>query len=92
MRAVIDTDVIAAVLLAQPKRHEEAARLVQLCDEMLAPSHLKAELGNVPVYDTLFVELAVRERVPMASYDQGLRKKFPDVVAAPASLIERARR
>lgn len=42
-----------------------------------------------PAYDTLFVELAVREQVPLASYDATLRKKFPAVVVTPSVLLRR---
>jgi predicted nucleic acid-binding protein len=41
-----------------------------------------------PVYDTLFVELAVRKAIPMASYDQKLRRKFPRLVRSPRSLLD----
>ncbi len=44
-----------------------------------------------PVYDTLFVELAVREGIPLASYDQGLRRRFPSIVRSPTSLLRSAR-
>jgi len=44
-----------------------------------------------PAYDTLFVELAVRERLPLASYDATLRRRFPDVVRTPAALLRRTR-
>jgi predicted nucleic acid-binding protein len=40
-------------------------------------------------YDTLFVELAAREGIPMASYDAGLRRKFPAAVFTPAVLLRR---
>ncbi len=42
-------------------------------------------------YDTLFVELAVREGMPLASYDAALRRRFPDVVRTPAALLRRGR-
>jgi len=135
VRIVIDTDVVAAILLGQTDRSEEAAALVGACGELLVPSHFKAELGNViwksitfgnypvdqagalaaaadalgftvvdvgelwqgalaraiaarhPVYDTLFVELAVRESVPMASFDRTLRERFSAVVKSPAALL-----
>jgi predicted nucleic acid-binding protein len=40
-----------------------------------------------PVYDTLFVELAMRESVKMASYDRPLQRKFPGVVEAPGAFL-----
>ena len=40
-----------------------------------------------PAYDTLFVELALRERAPLASYDATLRRRFPDVVVTPTELL-----
>lgn len=40
-----------------------------------------------PVYDTLFVELAIRESVMMASYDRPLQLKFPAVVRPPVAFL-----
>jgi predicted nucleic acid-binding protein len=42
-----------------------------------------------PVYDTLFVELALRERIPLATYDRGLWRKFPTVARSPGALLRR---
>ncbi len=44
---------------------------------------------NHPAYDTLFVELAMQANVPMASYDNQLRKQFPRIVRTPKSLLQR---
>jgi predicted nucleic acid-binding protein len=49
----------------------------------------RAVSARRPAYDTLFVELAVRERVPLASYDTALRRRFPDVVRTPGALLRR---
>ena len=35
------------------------------------------------VYDTLFVELAVREQVPLATFDGGVLKAFPSIAVSP---------
>jgi predicted nucleic acid-binding protein len=40
-----------------------------------------------PVYDTLFVELAIREKAPLVSFDQKLRKRFSHVVIEPKALV-----
>ncbi|MCC6664529.1 MAG: type II toxin-antitoxin system VapC family toxin [Polyangiaceae bacterium] len=47
----------------------------------------RAITSRQSVYDTLFVELALREGLPLASYDAPLRRKFPRVVALPKSLL-----
>jgi predicted nucleic acid-binding protein len=39
------------------------------------------------VYDTLFVELAVRERLPLATYDARLLAAFPEVARTPDGLL-----
>jgi predicted nucleic acid-binding protein len=36
------------------------------------------------VYDTLFVELAARKKLPLATFDAALLKAFPDIAARPA--------
>lgn len=44
---VVDTDVIAAAVLGEPRVGEEAGRLLAGRWEILAPSHWKAEFANV---------------------------------------------
>jgi predicted nucleic acid-binding protein len=39
---------------------------------------------GVAVYDTLFVELAERERVPLVTFDQRLLKTWPRIARRPA--------
>ena len=46
----------------------------------------KAVSSGVAVYDTLFVELAVREDVPLATFDARLLKAFPDIARRPSAL------
>ncbi len=43
----MDTDVIAAALLAEPGRGEQAGRLLLFGHDLLAPAHWTAELANV---------------------------------------------
>ena len=50
---------------------------------------LRAVQSGVAVYDTLFVELADRERVPLATFDQRLLKSWPAIARRPADLIAR---
>jgi predicted nucleic acid-binding protein len=81
--------------------HEQCLDVLQLAEALPITSVDVAELwrGGVgraiaarhPAYDTLFVELAVRERVPLVSYDAALRRRFPDVVRTPAALLRRSR-
>ena len=47
---------------------------------------LRAHQSKIAVYDTLFIELAVRERLPFATFDTALLKAFPDVAVRPAGL------
>jgi predicted nucleic acid-binding protein len=50
----------------------------------------RAIASKNPVYDTLFVELAVREKAPLVSFDQKLRRRFPGIVVEPKTLVRRA--
>jgi predicted nucleic acid-binding protein len=50
---------------------------------------VRAYLSKVAVYDTLFVELAVREQLPLATFDAALLKAFPDVAIRPSALVSR---
>jgi predicted nucleic acid-binding protein len=47
---------------------------------------VRAHQSNVAVYDTLFVELAVREQLPLATFDAALLKAFPDIAVRPAGV------
>jgi predicted nucleic acid-binding protein len=49
----------------------------------------RAIAARHPVYDTLFVELAVREQTRVASYDRKLQNQFPMFVSAPSVLLHR---
>ena len=44
---------------------------------------LRSVESGVAVYDTLFVELAIRMGCPLAAFDKGLLQAFPNVAARP---------
>jgi predicted nucleic acid-binding protein len=46
---------------------------------------VRAHHSRVAVYDTLFVELAVRERLPLVTFDAALLKAFPAIAVRPAA-------
>lgn len=140
MKAVVDTNVIAYLLLGTEKYVHEAREFIASLDEAQAPALWEAELANViwmatrhnvlsiqeargrlilaeslgihsvsnralwqgalvrshdsgiAVYDTLFVELAARERLRLATFDAALLKAFPSIAARPAELMARAKR
>lgn len=50
---------------------------------------VRAHESGVAAYDTLFVELAVRERLPPATFDAALLKAFPKIAARPAALMRK---
>jgi predicted nucleic acid-binding protein len=47
---------------------------------------VRAHQSGIAVYDTMFVELAVRERLPLVTFDSALLEAFPDVAARPRAL------
>lgn len=47
----------------------------------------RAVASGVAVYDTLFVELASRERVPLATFDTKLLTAFPEIAKRPGALL-----
>ena len=135
MKAVVDTNVVAYLLLGTERFVDEARGFMAALDEASAPALWEAELVNalwmavrhnvlsldeaaarltladglgihsvpnralwqsalvraheakVAVYDTLFVELAVREQVPLATFDSGVLKAFPSIAARPGRLV-----
>ena len=44
--------------------------------------------SSIPVYDTLFVELAARERLPLATFDGRLLTTYAAVAKRPKELLE----
>lgn len=47
---------------------------------------VRSHHSNVAVYDTLFVELAAREHLPLATFDGALLKAFPEIAVRPGAL------
>jgi predicted nucleic acid-binding protein len=50
------------------------------------PALTRAIDSGAAVYDTLFVELAVQRKLPLATFDKNVLKKFPEIAKRPASL------
>jgi predicted nucleic acid-binding protein len=134
VKAVVDTNVVAYLLLGTEAFVDEARSCVESLTNPLAPAHWEAELTNVlwmavragvlhptdgpvrlglarrlgiesvatstlcqgallrsitsgmPVYDTLFIELAARAVCPVVTFDKGLLKAFPDIAIRPREL------
>jgi predicted nucleic acid-binding protein len=134
VKAVVDTNVVAHLMLGTDRFVDEARGFMTALDEAWAPALWEAELANaiwmavrhkvlpldeaskrlsladglgihsvpnrtlwqgalvraheanVAVYDTLFVELAVRERIPLATFDGGVLKAFPAIAVRPGRL------
>ncbi len=73
-----------------PKRLDLAARLgiVSVPPKALWLGALALSLASgVAVYDTLFVELARRERLPLATFDRRLLAAFPGVAKRPGEVL-----
>lgn len=47
---------------------------------------VRAHQSKVAVFDTLFVKLAVREQLPLATFDATLLRAFPDIAFRPAAV------
>ena len=137
MKAVIDTNVVAYLLLGTEAFVDESRACFEHVGTPLAPAHWEAELSNVvwmavragvlssaegparlglarrlgiesiatttlcqgallraiesgvPVYDTLFVELAARSGCPLLTFDKALLKAFPGIARRPRDLVGR---
>jgi len=135
VKVVVDTNVVAYLILGTEQFSDEARGFMAALDEAWAPALWEAELANaiwmavrhkvlsldeaakrltlagglgihsvpnrtlwqgalvraheanVAVYDTLFVELAVREQVPLATFDGRVLKAFPTVAVRPNRLF-----
>ncbi|HEX6314159.1 MAG TPA: type II toxin-antitoxin system VapC family toxin [Gemmatimonadaceae bacterium] len=47
----------------------------------------RAMNSNIAAYDTLFVELAARERRPLVTFDANLLAAFPNVAVRPSAVV-----
>ena len=75
---------------------EEAGKRLTLADGLgmhVVPNRtlwqgalVRAHQSKVAVYDTLFVELAVREQLPLATFDATLLRAFPDIAVRPGAV------
>jgi predicted nucleic acid-binding protein len=136
VKVVVDTNVVAYLLLGTEAFVDEARLALRTAVNPLAPAHWEAELTNalwmavrsgvvaaeegpvrlslarrlgietvatatlcqgallrsvasgIPVYDTLFVELAARSGCPLATFDKAVLKAFPDIALRPRDLPE----
>lgn len=136
MKAVVDTNVVAYLLLGSEPFVDEARDALVAVTNPLAPAHWEAELTNViwmavrsgvlssaeapsrlslarrlgiesvaigtlcqsallrstvsglAVYDTLFVELAIRAKCPLMTFDKAVLRTFPDVAMRPRQLAD----
>ena len=50
------------------------------------PALTRAMSSGAVVYDTLFVELAVQRKLPLATFDKNILKKFPEIAKRPSAL------
>ena len=135
MKVVVDTNVVAYLVLGTERFVVESRRFMAGVRHGLAPALWEAELANVvwmaiqqgmmrpeegpkrlalaaqlgihsvpsrtlwqgaliravgagvAVYDTLFVELAVREKLRVATFDRKVLRTFPDVALRPGDLM-----
>ena len=54
----------------------------------LCPGALVRSIASgVAVYDTLIVELAIRMKCPMVTFDKAVLKAFPEVAVRPGRLL-----
>lgn len=134
MTAVVDTNVVAYLLLGTEEFVEESQAFIGNLDQGMAPTVWEAELANVvwmavrqgvmpleeggkhlsaaarlgirsvsnqslwhgalvrgvqsaiAAHDALFVELAIRESLPLATFDRALLVAYPGVACRPAAL------
>ena len=51
------------------------------------PALARAIATDVAVYDSLFVELAARRRLPLVTFDASLLKAFPKIACRPSAFV-----
>ena len=79
-------------VLPAEEGHRKLDMAARLGIESVAPRSLwqpaltRALSSGAAVYDTLFVELAVRRSLPLATFDRNVLEKFPEIAHRPGSL------
>ncbi len=79
-------------VLASEEGHQKLDLAARLGIESVAnrslwqPALSRALSSGAAVYDTLFVELAAQRRLPLATFDSNVLKKFPEIAHRPGSL------
>jgi predicted nucleic acid-binding protein len=79
---VLSTDVGPARLGQARRLGIESVATATLCQGAL----LRAVTTSLPVYDTLFVELAARAACPLVTFDKAVLRAFPDLARRPRDL------
>ncbi len=78
--AAEETDAIITRVSALPIESVDVA-------ELWRGAVTRAIAAGHPAYETLFVELAIRLKTQVASFDGSFRRKFPSIVTRPAELL-----
>jgi predicted nucleic acid-binding protein len=60
----------------------ESVATATLCQGAL----LRAITSGIPVYDTLFIELAARSGCPLVTFDRAVLRAFPEIARRPRDL------
>lgn len=80
-------------VLGREEGHRRLDLAVRLRVRSVSPRALwqgalgRAIATNLAVYDTLFVELAARRRLPLATFDARILKTYPDIARRPGDLV-----
>jgi predicted nucleic acid-binding protein len=80
-------------LLAREEAHRRLDYAARLRIRSVSPRALwqgalaRAIDADVAVYDTLFVELAARRRLPLVTFDARLLKTFPEIACRPSAFV-----
>jgi predicted nucleic acid-binding protein len=84
---------VRAGVLAREEGHRRLDFAARLRIRSVSPRSLwqgalaRAIATDVAVYDTLFVELAARRRLPLVTFDARILKVFPDVACRPGAFV-----
>jgi predicted nucleic acid-binding protein len=76
---------------AEGHRHLDLAARLRIRSVPIRPlwqtALARAVTTNIAVYDTLFVELAIRRRLPLVTFDAKILQAFPDTARQPAAFL-----
>ena len=81
-KAITETDALLKL-----KYTEKLSIETRSVENLWEGALIRSLKSGLSAYDTIFIELALRENIPMVSFDKAVLLTFPDVAKRPRDLV-----